>query len=180
MEYERFLNKNISLGTTVNLGLFEDYTFIQYNDFFNEYNGFSYQEQSFKTWGFHFIPNFRYYFLSTKSKKGQGFYIGANIDINYYLRNSTFYNSSNNENKDFKWSTTRFALGGMIGGQYVLFSRLVIDGNANLFGRLFSASNYPVDEEIKPLNTTWVSEKNSFWLTFNVMIGYAFGGGKRK
>ena len=68
----------------------------------------------------------------------------------------------------------------MLGGQYVAFSRLAVDANVNLYGRLFSTSGGETSEEIKPLNATWVSENNTFWLTFNVMVGYAFGGGKRK
>lgn len=180
MEYERFLNKKISLGAMANFGLFEDYSFIQYNDYFDEYSGYSYIEQDFRTWGFHFIPTFKYYFLITKSKKGQGFYVGGNIDFNYYLRNTSTYASITNENEYDKLSTTRFALGGLLGGQYIAFSRLVIDANMNFFGSLFSINGGEINQEIKPLNATWVSENNNFWLTFNVMIGYSFGGGKRK
>lgn len=180
VEYERFLRKKISLGTMANAGLFEDYSYIHYNDFFDEYEGYSYTQQDFKTWGFHFIPSFKYYFLITKSKKGQGFYIGGNIDFNYYLRKSSTYASATNEIENDKWSTTRFALGGMLGVQYIAFSRLVIDANVNFFGRLFSINGNQANEEIKPLNASWVSENNNFWLNFNVMVGYAFGGGKRK
>ncbi|HEY9114120.1 MAG TPA: hypothetical protein VIN10_05430, partial [Bacteroidales bacterium] len=81
MEYERFLKKNITLGAMANLGLFEDYSYIQYNDYFNEYDGYSYVKQDFRTWGFHFIPYCKYYFLITNSKKGQGVYVGGNIDF---------------------------------------------------------------------------------------------------
>ncbi|HEY9113997.1 MAG TPA: hypothetical protein VIN10_04810, partial [Bacteroidales bacterium] len=145
-----------------------------------EYDGYSYVKQDFRTWGFHFIPYCKYYFLITNSKKGQGVYVGGNIDFNYYLRNSSTYISSSNETEYDKLSTTRFAMGGLLGGQYIAFSRLVIDANVNFFGKLFSINGNQAKEEIQPLNATWVSENNNAWLTFNVMIGYSFGGGKRK
>ena len=73
LEYERFLQQKLSLSATLNVGLFEDYTYKKYHDFFEEDQGFSYTQTDVSTRGYHFIPTIRYYFLFTKSKKGRVF-----------------------------------------------------------------------------------------------------------
>jgi len=37
IEYERFINPGLSIGAIVNFGLFEDYSFTKYHDYFDEH-----------------------------------------------------------------------------------------------------------------------------------------------
>lgn len=180
VEYERFLNQKMSISIMADVGLFEDYTFIKYHDFFDENGGFYFTQQKVKTQGYHFIPSFKYYFLTTKRKTGQGFYVAGNLDFNQYFQKSELYHSQNNTYDYSSSLTSQMAIGTTLGGQYVAFSRLVIDLNISVFTRLFSLNSGPEEFEIKPLHAAWVFNNNKSWATVNLMIGYAFGGGKKK
>ena len=180
IDYERLLNNKMSVTALLDVGLFEDYTYTKYYDFFDEGEGFHYLQQTTKTKGYNFIPSFKYYFLTTKTKKGQGFYAAGNLDMNQYFSQTELYNSKTNSNNYSNSSTTRMAIGLTLGGQYVAFSRLVIDLNISLFTKLFSINNGAEASEIPPLNATWTFNNNNSWSTVNFMLGYAFGGGKKK
>jgi len=180
VEYERFIKHNLSVGALVDFGLFEDYTFIKYHDYFDENEGFSYTRKDVVTRGYHFIPSVKFYFLSTKQKKGQGFYISGCLDFNQYFKKSEIYFSQTNSFAYENSSTTRLSAGATLGGQFVAFTRLVIDLNISIYGKLFSVSRGQNNSEIPPLNATWVFNDNKGWSTVNLMIGYAFGGGKKK
>lgn len=179
-EYERFTGQYLSLTLMADAGLFEDYKYIKYHDYFNEDVGFSYTQTDAKTRGFHLISSVRYYFLAAKVKKGQGLYIGGNFDLNYYEKNVEVFSSLSNTTYHGSSSTTRISIGTTIGGQYVAFSRLVIDLNISIFAKLMALNSGSDAEEIKPLHATWIFANNTGWATVNLMIGYAFGGGKRK
>ena len=180
IEYERFLKHNLSVGAVVNFGLFEDYTFIKYHDYFDENEGFSYTRKDVVTRGYHFIPSVKFYFWGTKQKKGQGLYISGCLDFNQYFKKSEIYFSQMNSFAYENSSTTRLSTGATLGGQFVAFTRLVIDLNISIYGKLFSVNRGQNNSEIAPLNATWVFNDNKGWSTINLMIGYAFGGGKRK
>lgn len=180
IEYERFLKQKISISITVDAGLFEDYTFIKYYDFFEEQDGFSYCQTDARTRGYHIIPALKYYFLATKNKKGQGFYLSGALDFSQYFKVTDIYYSATNSTDMFNSSTTRLSIGAFLGGQYVAFSRLAIDLNISIFASLFSVNNGKYSEVIKPLNALWIFDNNTGYSTVNLMIGYAFGGGKRK
>ena len=180
IEYERFLNQRMSVSAMVDVGLFEDYTFIKYHDFFDENGGFSYTQQKAKTWGYHFIPSFKYYFLITKKKKGQGFYVAGNLDFNQYFKKTEDYQSQYSSYNYTYSSTTRMGAGATLGGQYVVFSRLVVDLNISIFTTLFSINQGEDATTIKPLHAIWTFNNDQSWGTVNLMIGYAFGGGKKE
>jgi hypothetical protein len=180
VEYERFINQKMSVALMSDVGLFEDYIFIKYYDFFDEHGGFAYTQKRTKTVGYHLLPSFRYYLWITKSKNGQGIYVSGLLDFNQYFKNSELYHSSSKTYSYTSASTTRLGFGASLGGQYIAFSRLVIDLNISLFARVFDSANQQNASEIEPLNAIWISNENKAWVTVNFMIGYAFGGGKGK
>lgn len=177
IEYEHLLNPNLSLYCPLDFGLYADYTFIKYADFFDEEEGFSYRQQDVSTWGYHILPSIKYYFLISKKKVGQGFYAAGNLDFNQYFTESDLYYSLNDTYKNENYSTTRLAIGCTLGGQFIAFSRLVIDLNISIFTSLFSSG---AGEETKPLQTSWIFNNNKAWSTVSFSLGYAFGKGKKK
>jgi hypothetical protein len=180
IEYERFIKPGLSVSVLVNFGLFEDYTFTKYYDYFDEHDGFSYIRKDVKTKGYHFIPSAKYYFLKTKKKKGQGIYVGGCIDFNQYFKYSETYSSLSNSFSYENSSTTRVGIGAAAGGQFVAFTRLTIDLNISIFTKLFSIGKGQNNSTIPPLHATWVFNNSNSWSTVSLMIGYAFGGGKKK
>jgi len=180
LEYERFIDQQLSLSIVADAGLFEDYTYIKYHDYFDEHDGFSYTQLQSQTWGYHLKPSIKYYFLTTKSKKGQGLYLGGMLDFNQYFNRTEIYEYASHSTTQFNKSTTRFCAGTILGAQYIAFSRITIDLNISLVACLFTVNSGDDSEQIDPLNAIWVFNGNSGWSTVNFMIGYAFGGGKRK
>jgi hypothetical protein len=179
-EYERFLKPNMSITGMADFGLFEDYTFTKYYDFFGEDEGFHYTSTHVRTWGYHLIPSFRYYFLATRIKKGQGFYVAGSFDFHQYFRRQEDYLSLTGESLNINSTTSRLSIGASLGGQYVAFSRLAIDLNINIFATMITIYNGDGTAETEPLHATWIFGENQGYGTVNLMIGYAFGGGKRK
>ena len=180
IEYERFLQARLSIGALVNFGLFENYSFTKYHDFFDEDEGFSYTRTEVTTKGYHFIPSVKYYFLVAKRKRGQGLYASGNLGFNQYFRNSAIYSSRTNSYEYKNSSTTRLSIGATVGGQFVAFTRLTIDLNISLSGEIFSSTTAPDGSEIKPLDPMWTFNNDNCWSSINLAIGYAFGGGKKK
>lgn len=180
IEYERFIHRKMSVALMSDVGLFEDYTFIKYHDFFDEHGGFAYTQQRTRTIGYHLLPSFRYYLWTTKNKSGQGIYLSGLLDFNQYYKKTEVYHSLSKTYSYSNTSTTRFGFGTSLGGQYIAFSRLVIDLNISIFARVFDSANQQNTSEIEPLNAIWISSENKAWMTINFMIGYAFGGGKKK
>ena len=96
-------------------GLFEDYTFIKYHHFFGDDESFWYTQQDVRTWGYHFIPYFRYHFLEIGKMQGRGFYLGGNLDINQYFRESNIWESLSGEGSRNSYSTSRLGVGMTLG-----------------------------------------------------------------
>jgi hypothetical protein len=71
------------------------------------------------------------------------------------------------------------SIGATLGGQFVAFTWLTIDLNISIIGKLFATNQEQNESEIPPLHATWIIN-NNVWSTVNLMIGYAFGGGKKK
>lgn len=180
VEYERFLNPVLSLNALVNFGLFEDYIFTKYHDYFDENGGFSFTRKAVTTRGYHFIPTLKYYFLKSKKKKGQGLYLAGGFDFNQYFKKSASYFSNTATYKYKNASTSRMSVGVVAGGQFVAYTRLTMDLSISIFSKLFSVNNGENNTEIPPLDATWVFNNNNSWSAVSLTIGYAFGGGKKK
>ncbi len=180
IEYERYLKVKLSVSVLVNFGLFENYTFTKYHDFFDEEEGFGYTRKEVTTKGYHLIPAVKYYFWISKHKRGQGVYFAGNLGFNQYFKKSTTYFSGSDAYEYQNSSTSRVSIGATVGGQFVAFSRLAIDLNISLFGRLYSSNTGQDGSEIKPLDPIWTFNDDKCWSTVSLAIGYAFGGGKKK
>ena len=86
IDYTRQFQSHWFLSIALDLGLFDDYSYIKYYDFFNQNQGFYSITQEASISGFHFLPSYNYYFFQSKRKQGQGFYGGGVIDMNYYRK----------------------------------------------------------------------------------------------
>lgn len=180
LEYNWLHSKTLSLDIMLNAGLFEDYTFIKYHNYFEEDGGFCNTRQEVRTWGYHIIPSIRYHFLNIGKIKGRGFYLGGNIDFNQYIKTIRTIESLTGEESSYNCSSIRFSMGATLGGQYILWSRIVVDVNISLYAKLFAINSDGNNNEIDPLHATWLFYNGDAWSTLNVMIGYSFGTGKRR
>jgi hypothetical protein len=180
LEYDYLISNKLSFSMMADVGLFEDYTFIKYHNFFEENGTFSNTRQEVRTWGYHLIPSASYHFLEIGKMRGRGFYLGGNLDFNQYFRKSETTESISMERSEYSYHTSRFSIGATLGVQYIAWSRLVIDLNISLFVKLFTINSEGTINEIDPLHATWVFYNGDAWSTVNLMIGYSFGGVKKK
>jgi len=180
LEYQRIINEKLSLSLLTDFGIFQDYRFTKYHDFFDENGGFSYTQEDVFIPGYHIIPSINYYFIRSKTKAAQGIYVAGKFDYYHYFMKTDIYHSSTNQTESYKNSTYRFNIGCGLGAQYVVYERFTLDLNVSLFTKLFSKSTSEEVPELYPENSFWRSSDNSSWATVNLMLGYAFGSGKNR
>lgn len=180
IEYQRYINTRISVSLLINTGIFEDYNYKKYYDFFNQHQGFSYTQRDVKTTGYDLIPAVNYYFLRSSLKPGQGLFAGGKIDINQYFKKSSTYDSQTGSTNNFQFTQTRIGIGLSAGGQYIAWSRLSLGMDLSLFFRVLENKSMPDQLSIPPINAFWKTDEDTMWATVQIMIGYAFGGGKNK
>jgi len=180
LEYQRLLNKKLSLALSSDFGVFEDYTYIKYYDFFDEDHGFSYTQEDIFISGFHIIPSINYYPLNFGGKAGQGLFIAGKIDYYHYKMNKQYYNSLTNQTDHSHNTTDRLNIGVAAGAQYIIIRRISIDLNISFFTKIISYSDSETLTELYPENSFWRSNDNSSWATINLMLGYSFGANKSK
>lgn len=179
LEYQRILNPKLSVSVLTDFGIFEDYSFTKYHDYFDENGGFSYTRQDVSIPGYHIIPSVNYYFFRFKGKAAQGVYVAGKIDYYHYFMRKEIYHSSTNKSESYNNSTLRFNAGCAIGAQYIAYKRFTFDLNISFFTKIFSKSTSDGLPELYPENSFWRSKDNSSWTTINLMFGYAFGSGKK-
>ncbi len=175
IEYQRILSEKVSFSITTDFGVFEDYTYTKYHDFFDEYEGFSYTREDVRIPGFHIIPSFRYILTKPIKNADFGVYASGNLDYYYYTMKKDIYYSATNQTIPYQNSTYRFNIGVGIGAQYIAFNRISLDLNISLFTKLLSKSTNEELPELYPENSFWRNKNNSTWATINFMLGYTFG-----
>ena len=141
IEYQRYLKPNLSISALLNIGIFEDYTYKKYYDFFNQHQGFSYTQMDVTTRGYHIIPSAKYYYFLMDQRPGQGLYVGGKVDFNQYFKKSEYFDSGTQEAGNVDYSIFRIGLGSCIGIQYVAFSRLSIGVDLSFFFRVLAAGH---------------------------------------
>lgn len=179
LEYQRVLNAKVSLSMIFDVGVFEDYTYTKYYDFFDEGLGFHYIQEDVKITGFHLIPTARYNITQPISNNFR-VYFTTSIDYYQYTKREKVFESYSNNQVVFHNSTYRLNMGAGTGLQYIAFSRLVVELNVSLFTKLFSKSTNNELPELYPENAFWRNSNNSTWATINLMLGYAFGNNVKK
>lgn len=180
VEYQRYINNKISVSLLTDVGVFEEYTYKKYYDFFNQNEGFSFTQKDVITRGYHLIPSVKYYALQIESRPGQGLFVGGQVDFNQYFKESELYDARTQEEIKTSSKITRMGIGANAGIHYIAFSRLSIETELSFFFRVFE--NYAGNEALRtpPINAFWKSDNDAFWMTVQLMIGYAFGGGKQE
>ncbi|MEI6123922.1 MAG: hypothetical protein WCQ95_09850 [Bacteroidota bacterium] len=174
VNYTRQFKSHWFLSSALDIGLFDDYTFIKYYDFFNQNQGFYSVTQRAKISGFHFISSYNYYFCQSKKKMGQGFYGGGAVDFNYYRKTLKSNNSLSLETTFNTINQFRTALGVDVGIKYFIRHHFFAELRSSFFCKLFLKSSNNTVNNVMPLNAQWTSLNKNFWLITNLQFGYAF------
>lgn len=174
IDFEMNVTKRTFISFYWDMGLYDDYTFTKYYNFFNQGQGFYAVEQHTKVSGFHFIPGYNFYFWRSKVKQNQGMYAGGIIDLNYYRKLHDKYNSLTGESAFAKKHQFRTGAGVSIGGKYFFGSHFFAEIKTSFLAKIFVVASEQDVPVIRPINAQWADRKNNFWWVTNLNIGYAF------
>lgn len=174
IDFEMKVTKRSFVSLYWDMGLYDDYKFTKYYNFFNQGTGFYSEDQRINIRGFHFMPSYIYYFWRSKVKLNQGMYAGAIVDFNYYRKNLETYNSQSGESSSGMKHQVRMGAGLSLGGKYYFGSHFFAEIKTSFLAKIFELSSQTYVPLIKPVNAQWVDKKNNFWWVSNLNFGYAF------
>ncbi|NTW33188.1 MAG: hypothetical protein HGB12_11285, partial [Bacteroidetes bacterium] len=142
IEYERNIKPDFFAACFLDIGLFDNYVFKKYYDFFIQNQGFYSVEQKASIMGFHFMPSYNYYIFKSKNKQKQGIYFSVIMDVNYYLKNIEIYNSKTEVKTSNKFSQLRYGVGFNLGAKYAFGSHFFAEMKTSLLTKIFIIRNY--------------------------------------
>ena len=174
IEYERKINNKSFAALYIDIGVFDDYTFIKYYDFFNQNQGMYSVEQKAIIKGIHIQPSYNYYFFTSKKKQNQGVFAGGIIDFYSYKKNLETYNSQTSEKNNYRYNQSKMGLGLHAGAKHSFTRRFFAEVKTSLYVKVYYHISVQSVNPIKPLNAQWTDSKYNFWWVTNFKIGYAF------
>jgi len=174
VDYSRQFKTHWFVDGAIDCGLFDDYTFTKYYDFFNQSIGYHYITQEAVVTGFHFLPSGNYFFWQSKSKPGQGMYCGALFDLNFYRKKLDIFNSQTLENSSDVIKQFKTGVGVSLGGKCYIGRHFFAEIRTSVFAKIFFITSDKNINAIKSINSQWTSANNNYWWVSNLKIGYAF------
>lgn len=174
IEYERKINKKSFAALYTDMGMFDNYSYRKYYDFFNQNQGLHYVEQKVIIKGIHLQPSYNYYLFKSMKKNNQGVFAGGIMDFQFYKKNVETYNSQTLERSSYLYNQSRIGLGMQMGVKYAFFRRFFAEVKTSLYIIIFYHISSEVMNPVKPLNAQWTDSKYNSWWVSNLKIGYAF------
>lgn len=173
-EYERRFTPRGFLAFNFDVGMFDDYDFIKYHDFFNQTTGFYATKTHVKNYGIHFMPSYNYLFWKARKMANTGLFASGIIDFHYYQKILNSENGLDGSNYTSKYFQTCMGAGFGLGGRVGLGRHFFIDLRSSLLGRVFRVISIEDVPQIKPLNATWTNRKYTIWWVNSLQLSYAF------
>lgn len=174
IEYERCVNNKSFASCYLDLGIYDEYTFKKYYDFFNQNQGLYYVQQDVLVKGFHVMPAYNYFLLKSKIKPNQGVYAGVIMDFHYYQKTLESFNSKTLDKTLNEYFQIKLGMGICLGAKYNISKHFFTELKTSVFVKIIKNTSAINKNEIRPLNAQWVDSKMNFWWVSNIMIGYAF------
>jgi hypothetical protein len=174
VDYSRQFKTHWFVNGAIDCGLFDDYTFTKYYDFFNQGTGYHYIREDALITGFHFLPSGNYFFWQSKSKPGQGMYCSAILDLNFYRKKTDIYNSQTLENSSDVIKQFKTGAGVSLGGKCNIGRHFFTEIRTSIFGKIFFITSDKNINAIRSINAQWNSNDYNFWWVSNLKLGYAF------
>jgi hypothetical protein len=174
IDYARQFKKHWLADAAIDCGMFDEYTFTKFYNYFNQPPGYYSIMQKVKITGFHLMPSCNYYVWQSKAKPGQGVYCGVILDVNYYHSRDRSYNSQSAESSLKNTNQFRTGAGLSLGVKYYLGHHFFAEARTSFFGKVIYATSDKTINKIKALNSQWTTADGNFWWTSNLKFGYAF------
>lgn len=174
LEYERTITASSFAACYIDMGLYDNYTFIKYYDFFSAGKGMYFLENDVSVRGFHVLPSYHYYFWKHKKKHHTGACGGVLADFHFYNKKIAHLNSQTFERTRGRYYQTGLGMGISLAGKYLIWRNFFAEIRTALIFKIYIQ---PTREDVpptKPSHAQWTGKQNKYWWLSDFMIGYAF------
>lgn len=171
-EYEHTLSSKDFVTLQLDAGLYDNYTYKKYHDFFDQTGGINSTFQKVQTFGFHLLPSFSHILSNTSKHKKRQVYMGMTVDFNRFFKKSvTTEPASGNTTLS---AQTKLGAGMHLGMRYRIGKRWYVDIKGIFIQRLFCINSQKDMRDIKPCKAVWFNKKMTCWFIPDINICYAF------
>lgn len=174
IEYEREIKRASFLGCYLDLGLYDDYSYTKYYDFFNQAQGIHYIKQDVVIKCIHILPSYMESATNDRDKNGFMLKMGCVGDFQCYHKDISIRNSLMNETSHLKYNQYRIGVGPGASLYYPLNGRISLEVRTSFIVEFFVKSTAENVSEIRPLDAQWAEKNYTGWWISNIKIGYAF------
>jgi hypothetical protein len=161
-------------GIHLDAGLYDDYTFYKYYDLLNQSGGLYYVRQDVKTYGFHALPEWHYWFSRLTPARRLRFLGGITADVNMFEKKIKSYNSRTQERYRQTSRQARLGLGVHLAAALRLSPFLHIELKAVFIAGVIKLNSETEMKSIKPYKAVWFDDKQNFWFIPQINIAYDF------
>jgi hypothetical protein len=173
VEFERKINENCSSFHHLDAGLYDQYDFYKYYDFFNEEGGLHYTRQHVTSYGVNLIQGVNYRLPILKKSKRFSYFVSSLIDLHYYWKELKTTNSINDYLIQDSYHQFSGGIGLGIGAKYKISKHFLLEANTNMTATLFSFFNKN-ENKIAVLDAQWQTANYKLWGISHIQLCYAF------
>jgi hypothetical protein len=174
IEYQVENYKKHFWGVHLDAGMYDDYTYFKYYDFFNQNTGLYFKQQDVKAYGFHLMPAWHYRLAKCGSNKKVQCHIGVTADINAFEKIVKNYHSQTSEKNRYTFKQGRVGLGVHGAAAWRLASYFRMELKTILVARVFMLQSESGMKDIKPYKALWFDDRQRFWLIPQLSVCYDF------
>lgn len=174
VEYEKKVTAFAFLSCYLDIGMYDNYKFIKYYDFFGQNQDMYFLEQDVMTKGFHIMPGYNYSILKIRKVPRLKFFAGGVLDASFYQKKINYFNSQTLDKSDKKVYQYKTGIGPSLGVHYKLGTHIIAEAKTFLGVKILNIISDKNAHIIKSLNAQWTDTQNHFWWVTNLKIGYAF------
>lgn len=171
-EYEHSLGTRTFATLQLDAGLYDNYTYKKYHDFFSQTGGINNTVQKVQTFGFHLLPTYNYILSNTSKHTRKQFYTGITADFNRFFQKSTILDAGTS-NTQLR-AQTKFGAGVSLGMRYRVKKQWYVDFKGIFIRRLFCINSQKDMKDIKPYKAVWFNQAMTSWFIPDINICYAF------
>lgn len=173
IEYERNLTKKSALDCYLDVGLYNNYEFIKYYNFFTPPAMYT-LNQKVSISGFHLIPAYHYYLFISKKESERSLFAGSLMDFSYYHKSLRTKNTATSETSNEQYNQSKLGVGLSVGCNFFVSKHFFIELKTSVVTKLFNKLSVDGKNEMMSLDAQWTSANYKFWWITNFKIGYAF------
>ncbi len=174
LEYQRNTDKRYFRAIHLDAGLYDDYTYFKYHDFFNQDGGLYHTRQDVKTYGFHLMPAWHYSLSRPGSVKRIKCLAGITTDLNMFAKKIKTFNSKTLDASDQTFRQARLGMGIHIGMTYRISPVFHVELKGILIAKLITWQSDKDMKNIKPFKSVWFDDHQNFWFIPQINLCYDF------